>query len=52
MFEQLQQPKTRQVHNGHARGSVAAKKTTREEGDAIILLPRGYRNLVPKSRSP
>ena len=27
------------------------KKTTREEGEASILLPRGYRNLVPRPRS-
>ena len=26
MFELLQQPKTKQVHSGHARGNVAAKK--------------------------
>ena len=28
------------------------KKTTREKRDAIIPLPRGYSNLVPRPRSP
>ena len=42
----------RQVHSGHKRVNVAGKKSTREEGDASILLPRGYRNLVLRPRSP
>ena len=52
MFEQLQQPKTWQVHSGHARGNVAAKKNYARGTRRDYPPSSRYSNLVPRPRSP
>ena len=50
MFEQLQKPKTRQVHSGHVRGNVAAKKNyARGRGSEY---PPSSRVRQPHSQAP